>query len=147
MLPHSLLSESTRTLLPHDTYEGMLLWRLNAVRPSPGSRSDGAMSHKVWPPNGHLSEVDSAALPGRLPGLTSSTWGLGRRLGQHDLAAGEEVPLDRPELEPNPYYRPFLDANRAFVRCARVAKEPQAEARFYVHLDNPEAFSALRLTK
>jgi FkbM family methyltransferase len=46
-------------------------------------------------------------------------------------------------VEPNPEFKPYLEANRAFVEICACGSKPQTDAEFYVHLDNPEAYSAL----
>jgi FkbM family methyltransferase len=50
-------------------------------------------------------------------------------------------------VEPNPYYEPMLIANRTLVEMCACSDVPKESAEFNVHLDNPEAYSALTVAK
>jgi FkbM family methyltransferase len=103
------------------------------------------MNHKFWPPNGLLSESIRKHFPddyrgyaidvGASDGVSvNTTWLLEKQYRWTVLS-----------VEANPQYRPYLDHERAFVETCACGKEPQDEAKFHVHLNNPEAFSALRV--
>jgi FkbM family methyltransferase len=103
------------------------------------------VSHRFWPPNGDLSEMIRKHFPADYHGHAI------------DVGASDGVSVNTTyvlehryrwttlSVEANPHYRPFLYANRAFVEICACGKEPQDAAPFYVHLDNPESFSALTI--
>jgi len=103
------------------------------------------MNHKFWPPNGQLSEMVLKHFP---PGYRGHAIDIGASDG---VSINTTFVLEKQygwtvlSVEANPDYAPFLHANRTFVEICACGREPQAEAKFHVHLDNPEAFSALRL--
>jgi FkbM family methyltransferase len=50
-------------------------------------------------------------------------------------------------VEPNPYYEPMLVANRTLVEMCACGSVPSEASAFHIHLDNPEAYSALTVAK
>lgn len=47
-------------------------------------------------------------------------------------------------VEPNPFFAPLLKRERAFVEICACADYRGIDHSFFVHLDNPEAFSGLK---
>jgi FkbM family methyltransferase len=101
------------------------------------------MTHKFWGPNGDLSMLILKGFPNHYMGYAV------------DVGASDGVSINTTFLlernfqwtvlsvEPNPYFTPFLKANRAFVEVCACGSKPQESAAFHVHLENPEAYSAL----
>lgn len=50
-------------------------------------------------------------------------------------------------VDANPYYKPLLTKNRAWVEICAVGKEPADDVPFHMNCDNLEAFSALNPCK
>jgi FkbM family methyltransferase len=48
-------------------------------------------------------------------------------------------------VEANPFFKEMLLAERAFVEMCAVADEPKDKAEFFVHEQNPESYSALKV--
>jgi FkbM family methyltransferase len=103
------------------------------------------MNHKFWPPNGELSEMVRKHFPpdhrgyvidvGASDGVSiNTTFVLEKQYGWTVLS-----------VEANPDYRQYLQANRAFTEHCACGSEVQDSADFFVHLDNPEAYSALKI--
>lgn len=100
--------------------------------------------HKRFPPNGNLSEwilnqfpegyLGHAVDVGASDGVSiNSTWAL-EKVHRWSIIS----------VEANPDFTQRLKARRAFVSACACGKEPGDEIDFHVHLDCPEAFSALR---
>ncbi len=97
-------------------------------------------------PNGFLSEwildqfpdgyrgyaVDVGASDGK---SVNTTWALEKFHGWTVLS-----------VEANPGFKTLLERERAWVEMCACAAEPKDEAVFYINNDNPEAYSALKLT-
>lgn len=47
-------------------------------------------------------------------------------------------------IEANPQLKPFLTRNRPFVQMVACGSEPKDSAVLHIHMDNPEAHTALR---
>lgn len=50
-------------------------------------------------------------------------------------------------VEANPGFKHLLQRERAMVEMCACAAEPQDEAEFFINNDNPEAYSALKITQ
>jgi FkbM family methyltransferase len=50
-------------------------------------------------------------------------------------------------VEANPFYKPYLQANRAFVEMCACSSESKESAPFFIHTDNPEAYSGLEIVR
>jgi len=103
------------------------------------------MTHKFWPPNGGLSEMIRKHFPKDYRGYVID-------VGASDgVSVNSTFVLEKRDrwnvlsVEANPDYKPFLHANRTFVEICACGSEPRDEAEFHVHLNNPEAFSALEV--
>lgn len=105
------------------------------------------MRHRFGYPNGELSEMIRKGFPpdfrgraidvGASDGVTvNSTYLLEKLYGWTVLS-----------VEANPSYTSYLQANRALVEMCACGSNPQTSSPFHVHLDNPEAFSALERVK
>jgi FkbM family methyltransferase len=104
------------------------------------------MTHRFFAPNGELSNMIRKHFP---PDY------LGHAV---DVGASDGVSVNSTYLleklyrwtvlnvEANPYYKPFLVANRAFSEICACGAEAKDAEDFHVHLDNPEAYSALKRT-
>jgi FkbM family methyltransferase len=104
------------------------------------------MSHKKWHPNGYLSTfilkyfedgyrghaIDVGASDGV---STSSTYVL-------------EIPHDWTVLcvEANPEFAAALKQSRTWVEMCACGSASSPEAEFHINTDNPESFSALKIT-
>jgi FkbM family methyltransferase len=105
------------------------------------------MTHKFWGPNGELSQMI-------LKGFQNHYQGYAVDVGASDgVSINTTIMLEKNyrwtvlSVEPNPYFKPFLHANRAFVEMCACGSTPQEEAPFHIHLENPEAYSALNVRK
>jgi FkbM family methyltransferase len=104
------------------------------------------MGHKVWPPNGTLSQWVLDQFP-----LGYQGWGLD--IGASDgISINTTYALEKSHrwnivcVEPNPEFRPSLRKYRAMSEFCAVDSEPSESATLHVNTVNPEAFSALRPT-
>lgn len=105
------------------------------------------IGYKLWPPNGGLSEIILRHFPNDYRGYCID-------VGASDgISVNTTFLLEKKyrwnvlSVEANPEYRPYLHANRAFVEMCACGSVPQDSASFHIHLNNPEAFSALKISK
>jgi FkbM family methyltransferase len=105
------------------------------------------VSHARNPPNGFLAQwildqfpadyrgyaVDVGASDGR---SVNTTWALEKSHAWMVLS-----------VEANPYFRAALTCERAWVEMCACAAQPKEAAEFFINQDNPEAYSALKITK
>ena len=105
------------------------------------------MTHKFWGPNGDLSLMILKHFP---PDYRDYVIDVGASDGvsiNTTLFMEKQFHWTVLSVEANPYYRPFLEANRTFFEICACGSEARAEAPFHVHLDNPEAYSALSVVR
>lgn len=100
--------------------------------------------HTVHAPNLHLSQWIADQFPALYPG-----WAVD--VGASDgISINSTYHLERTfrwtvlSVEANPDFLPHLTKHRAWVESCACAAEPAERADFRVHLDNPEAYSALK---
>jgi FkbM family methyltransferase len=103
--------------------------------------------HRFWPPNGDLSNMIRKHFP---EGYLGHAIDVGASDG---VSVNTTYVLEKRDrwtvlnVEPNPEYKDYLQANRAFIEMCACGAEPQDGADFHIHLDNPESFSALEVSK
>jgi FkbM family methyltransferase len=103
------------------------------------------MNHKFWPPNGELYEMIRKHFP---PGYQGHAIDVGASDG---VSINTTFLLEKQHrwtvlsVEANPFYGPLVRANRTFCEECACGREPQESAEFFIHLDNPEAYSALKV--
>ena len=105
------------------------------------------MPHKIWPPNGHLAQWVLDQFPA------------GYRGHAVDVGASDGVSVNTTfhlekvhrwtviSVEPNPEFHPMLKRERAWVESCALSRQSSESAVFHVHNENPEAYSALRVTE
>lgn len=104
------------------------------------------MAHKIWPPNGTLSQWILDQFPRGYQG-----WGLD--IGASDgISINTTYALEKAHrwnivcIEPNPDFRPLLKKHRAMCEFCALDSVPADSATMTINTDNPEAFSSLRPT-
>lgn len=102
------------------------------------------MAHKLWPPNGNLSQWILDQFPRGHQG-----WGLD--IGASDgISINTTYALEKSHrwnivcIEPNPDFRPLLKKHRAMCEFCALDSVPSDSATLHIHNENPESFTALR---
>ena len=102
--------------------------------------------HTLYQPNGHISNWIKSQFP-------EGYVGYGIDVGASDgVSINSTYLLEKRDrwtilsVEANPYFKPILLQQRAFVKMCAVASQPSDGADFHINLDNLEAYSALKVT-
>lgn len=102
------------------------------------------MPHREHPPNGQLSAMILEHFP-------QDYLGYALDIGASDgVSVNTTYQMEKAHrwtvlcVEPNPQFWPRLRELRAFCAWCAVDAEPGTEVPFQIHLENPEAYSALR---
>lgn len=102
--------------------------------------------HTLYGPNGHVSGWIRSQFP-------EGYVGFGIDVGASDgVSINSTYVLEKRDrwtilsVEANPYFKPILLQQRAFVKMCAVASQPSDGADFHINLDNLEAYSALKVT-
>jgi FkbM family methyltransferase len=101
------------------------------------------VTHRYWGNNGELGDTIRKCFP---DGYTGYVIDVGASDG---ISVNSTYSLEKNyrwnvlSVEPNPYYEPMLVANRMFVEMCACGSVPSEASEFHIHLDNPEAYSAL----
>lgn len=101
------------------------------------------VAHKIWPPNGHLSQWILDQFPEGHQG-----WGLD--IGASDgISVNTTYALEKSHrwnivcVEPNPDFRPSLKKHRAMNEFCAVGSVASPSETLKINVENPEAYSSL----
>jgi len=116
----------------------------HVVGPAKRITPDGKMHHQFYPPNEGISRWILNLFPAGYVGYCVDVGASDGMSINSTYLLEKECRWTVISVEANPFFKPMLMKQRAFVKMCALSNKPADDAMFHMNLDNLEAYSSLR---